>query len=552
MQPLKKEGWFADFDTRNYFWGTLEINSGKIIQLNETGKVRELNPKVDRMHPIILPGLVDAHVHIESSMVMPSRFAETASRFGTVATLSDPHEIANVLGLKGIRFMIKDAKNACIPIFFTAPSCVPATPFESAGAILEAAELEPLFKSRKIIALGEVMNYPGVISGVKPVMDKIRLAEKYGIPIDGHAPGLSGEELDQYIAAGIQTDHECFTLEEAEEKIGKGMKVLIREGSAARNFEALWPLIGKYPERVMLCTDDFHPDDLTEGHIDRLIRKGLSKGLSFFDLYRAASLNPISHYGLSVGTLKAKDPADFIVVDDLQTFHVVETWIKGEQIYGNDNVERKLPEIIPLNRFVARSVNPDELKVLGESGLYHLIKAWDGELITESRTVQLKDNEGIINSDPGRDLLKIVVINRYKNTIPSIAWIEGFGIRNGAIASSIAHDSHNLIAVGSDDENLTRSINLVIKNKGGISVCSDRYEDCLPLPVAGLMSVMGVKETGKRYREMTDKARSLGSLLQAPFMTLSFMALLVIPHLKIGDRGLFDGDRFCFIPLKAD
>lgn len=552
MQSLKIQGWFADFIARDFFQGVLEIHSGKIISITPTEKKRSDWPEIDILHPLILPGLIDAHVHIESSMVMPSRFAEMASRYGTVATVSDPHEIANVLGIEGIRLMIDDAKKAAFPICFTAPSCVPATPFESSGAILEAAELEPLFSGNEVYALGEVMNYPGVIQGVKAVMDKVRLAAKYGKPVDGHAPGVKGEELKRYISAGIHTDHECFALDEAEEKIEKGMKVLIREGSDAKNFEVLWPLISKYPDRVMLCTDDFQPDELAKGHIDRFIRRGLAKGLSFFDLYRAGCLNPVAHYGIPVGTLNAGDPADFIMVDDLREFHVLSTWIQGVPVFGPNAKTRKLPVIQELNRFEARPIHPDDLKIRGKAGLYHVISAYDGGLITEARKIQLTENEGVINCGLDQDILKIAVINRYKQAVPSVAWIQGFGIRQGAMASSIAHDSHNIIAVGTDDRTLARAINLVIKHKGGIAVCSDAFEDCLPLPVAGLMSVMSVEETGMRYRELTERVRSLGSQLQAPFMTLSFMALLVIPHLKIGDGGLFDSDSFRFISLRAE
>ncbi|MFH0761472.1 MAG: adenine deaminase [Bacteroidota bacterium] len=552
MQSLKLQGWFADFNARDFFLGIMEIDSGKIISITQTKEQRSNWPEIDILHPLILPGLIDAHVHIESSMVMPTRFAEMASRYGTVATVSDPHEIANVLGVEGIRLMIKDAKKAVFPICFTAPSCVPATPFESAGAVLEAAQLEPLFFNKEVYALGEVMNYPGVIQGVKEVIDKIRLAEKYGTPVDGHAPGVRGRELERYISAGIHTDHECFALDEAEEKVEKGMKILIREGSDAKNFEVLWPLISKYPDRVMLCTDDFQPDELAKGHIDRFIRRGLAKGLSFFDLYQAGSLNPVAHYGIPVGTLKEGDKADFILVDDLNEFHVLSTWIRGISIYGPDAEPIKLPDIQILNRFEAQPVNPDDLRILGKGGLFNVISAYDGGLITEAKKIQLTENKGVINYSLNRDILKIVVINRYEPAVPSVAWIQGFGIRQGAMASSIAHDSHNVIAVGTNDETLARAINLVIRNRGGIAVCSDTFEDCLPLPVAGLMSIMSVEETGRRYRELTERVRSLGSMLQAPFMTLSFMALLVIPHLKIGDGGLFDSDRFRFIPLRAE
>ncbi len=552
MSLIRIPGWFADFQARNFFMGVLEIQSGIIASITPTDDERTDWPRNSKEYPLILPGLIDAHVHIESSMVMPSRFAEMACRYGTVATVSDPHEIANVLGVEGIRLLIRDAKHAAFPICFTAPSCVPATSFETAGAILEAADLEPLFSGNEVCALGEVMNYPGVIQGVKAVLDKIHLANSYGKPVDGHAPGVRGEELRMYISAGVQTDHECVTLDEAEEKIGKGMKILIREGSAAKNFEELWPLIGKYPDRVMLCTDDFHPDELAKGHMDRLIRKGLARGLSFFDLYQAACMNPVFHYSIPVGMLQEGDSADFILVDDLQEFTVRETWIKGDPVFGPQIKARNAPTIQALNHFAAEPIQPNDLLIQGSAGRFHVIQAQDGELITKSILVQLSEKEGVITSDPSQDVVKIAVINRYEPAIPSVAWIKGFGIRQGAIASSIAHDSHNVIGVGTSDKALARAINLVIKHKGGISVCSDEFEDCLPLPVAGLISLMNVEETGERYRELTERVKFMGSQLKAPFMTLSFMALLVIPHLKIGDKGLFDSDQFKFIPLRAE
>ena len=545
------KGWFADLAKREFCKGCLKVTGRRIASISEEEKTRTLKPAIGSDMPLILAGLVDSHVHLESSMVMPSRFAEEASRYGTVATVSDPHEIANVLGLDGIRLMIEDAKKARIKMFFTAPSCVPATEKETSGARLKAKEMETLFKSKEVVALGEMMNYPGVIFGEEEVMEKIRMAKKYQYPVDGHAPGLIGKDLEQYIGAGISTDHECMSLKEAEEKISLGMKVLIREGSAARNFDALWPLIGTNPESVMLCTDDFHPDDLAEGHIDRLIRKGLQKGLDFFDLYQAASLNPIRHYHLNVGLLRANDPADFILVDDLDRFHVSSTWINGTRVAGEGASQSRLPEIIPVNRFEAQAVDPADLAVRGEEGMYRVIRAFDGELVTEHKIRKLTENQGYIMPDIRNDILKIVVINRYGPGVPSIGWIEGFGLKKGAMASSIAHDSHNLIAVGTDDKELSGAINLIIRNKGGISVFSENEGEILPLPVAGLMGMDTVTETGQKYRMLTEQARAMGSELKAPFMTLAFMALLVIPHLKIGDAGLFDGDRFSFVSLKA-
>jgi len=552
MNTFQVSGWFADFDRQNFYFGDMTIGSGRVTSIRETGTKRLNWKEREKARPLILPGMVDSHIHIESSMILPSRFAKQAVRFGTVATVSDPHEIANVLGLEGIGLMINDAANACLKIYFTAPSCVPATPLESAGAILNAENLEGLFSQGMVVALGEMMNYPGVLSGNHEVIAKINIAKRFGKPVDGHAPGLSGVLLDIYIGAGIQTDHECSTRSEAEEKISKGMKVLIREGSSARNFDNLVQLIDLYPSMVMLCTDDFHPDDLMNGHIDRLIRRGLSAGVNFFNLYRAASLNPVRHYQLPVGLLGEGDPADFIMVDGTDPFHVQATYINGVPVFRDGRVEAELPAVEPLNVFNAQPVVPSDLEIPGQSGLYRVIRAWDGELLTGSETAQLSAEDGVVQVDLMQDKLKIVVLNRYSPAKPAVGWISGFGIKKGAMASSIAHDSHNIIAVGTSDEEITEAINQIIHNKGGIAVTQSGQTEMLPLPVAGLMSTDEAEVVGLRYAELTDRVNRLGSSLKAPFMALSFMALLVIPHLKIGDKGLFDCDTFAFTDLKAD
>jgi adenine deaminase len=552
MKQLQVTGWFADFDRQNFYFGEMTIASGMVAGIRETGKNRLTWEERELAHPVILPGLVDSHVHIESSMLMPSRFAQQAIRFGTIATVSDPHEIANVMGLEGVELMMEDAEKACIKMFFTAPSCVPATAMETAGAVLRAEHLAGLFAENKVVALGEMMNYPGVLGGDPGVMEKIALAKSYGKPVDGHAPGLSGLPLEAYIGAGINTDHECSTMAEAEEKIAGGMKVLIREGSSARNFEQLFPLIDQYPEMVMLCTDDYHPDDLMDAHIDRLIRRGLDEGVNFFNLYRAASLNPVLHYRLSAGMLRPGDPADFIIAGGVDPFRVISTYINGEPIFHDGNVEASLPKLEAMNTFNALTVEPADLRINGETGTYRVIRAWDGELLTGSETAHLVAKKGVVECDPGRDILKIVVINRYFPAKPSIGWISGFGLTKGAMASSIAHDSHNIIAVGTSDAEIAEAINRIIGHKGGIAVTHEGVFGILPLPVAGLMTLDDAAIAGSRYAELTATVKEFGSSLKAPFMALSFMALLVIPHLKIGDKGLFNGDSFEFTDLKAD
>ena len=483
---------------------------------------------------------------------MPSRFGKQAIRFGTVATVSDPHEIANVLGLDGIGLMMEDAEKACIKIYFTVPSCVPATSLETAGAILKAKDLAKLFWDNRVVALGEMMNYPGVVNGDPEVMEKISLAKKFGRPVDGHSPGLAGSLLDTYIQAGIHTDHECSSMAEAEEKIAKGMKVLIREGSSARNFDQLYRLIDKYPGMVMLCTDDYHPDDLLNGHIDRLIRRGVAAGADFFNLYGAACMNPVAHYQLDMGILRPGDPADFIIASSVDPFQVIAVYINGVPLFRDGRVEVDLPAINPLNAFNALPVHPDDLKIHGPGGVYRIIRAWDGELITGSETAHLIVNDGVVQMNAGNDILKIVVLNRYKPAKPSIGFISGFGMRRGAMASSIAHDSHNIIALGTTDQEIAEAINLIISHNGGIAVADSGKNEILPLPVAGLMSAGDATGVGTRYAELTGLVKGLGSPLKAPFMTLSFMALLVIPHLKIGDKGLFNCDTFEFTDLKAD
>ncbi|MFA5815378.1 MAG: adenine deaminase [Bacteroidales bacterium] len=552
MRPFQLNGWFADFDRQNFYFGQLTIEEGRVEKIRETGGKRLTWEERELARPVILPGLVDSHVHIESSMLMPSRFAKQAIRFGTVATVSDPHEIANVLGLDGIGLMIKDAEKACIKIHFTAPSCVPATSLESAGAILKAENLTQLFAENKVVALGEIMNYPGVLAGDADVMGKISLAKRFGKPVDGHAPGLSGVPLDTYIQAGIHTDHECSSMSEAEEKISKGMKVLIREGSSARNFDQLYQLIDKYPGMVMLCTDDYHPDDLMNGHIDRLIRRGVAAGVNFFNLYRAASINPVNHYQLQAGMLRPGDQADFIIADGVDPFQVIATYINGEPLFRDGKVEVDLLPVDLLNAFHALPVIPADLAIKGQTGLYRIIRAWDGELITGSETAHLVAKHGAVEVDLKQDILKIVVLNRYMPAKPSVGWISGFGIKKGAMASSIAHDSHNIIAVGTSDAEIAEAINQIIFHKGGIVATQSGISEILPLPIAGLMSPDDAGEVGSRYAELTGFVNGLGSTLKAPFMTLSFMALLVIPHLKIGDKGLFNCDTFEFTDLKAD
>ncbi|MGR8979297.1 MAG: adenine deaminase [Gammaproteobacteria bacterium] len=500
-------------------------------------------------HPYLMPGFIDAHVHIESSMLTPSEFARIAVRHGTVAAVSDPHEIANVLGLEGVHFMLENGRQSPFKFLFGAPSCVPATPFETAGARLDCEQLETLFQKRDAAYLSEMMDYPGVLGNDPGVMAKLNLARRYGCKIDGHAPGLSGAAAARYAAAGISTDHECSTLEEAEDKIACGMHILIREGSAARNFDALHPLISRNPDKVMLCSDDKHPNDLAAGHIDKLAQRALAQGHSLFDVLKCASLNPIRHYGLPVGRLRVGDGMDAVLVKDLKTLRPLKTWLGG--YLAAENGQSLLPSFDPkpINCFNARKIQPVDLSITSQGELMRVIGVIDGELRTVERVLRPKIMNGKIVSDTGRDILMLAVVNRYRPEQPATAFIQGFGLRHGALASSVAHDSHNLIAAGVDAESICRAVNGIIDRKGGIAaVVDDRFE-CLPLPIAGLMSDKDGDFVAERYAGLDAIAKRMGSSLRAPFMTLSFMALLVIPELKLSDRGLFDSRTFQFTDL---
>ncbi len=531
-------------------YGTLRWQDGLITAI-------ELEGAEHPDAPYLSPGLVDAHVHIESSMLSPAEFARQAVRHGTVATVSDPHEIANVLGVEGVRWMLDSAAHAPCKIFFGVPSCVPATPFESAGASLEVGEMPALFDEPRIVALSEMMNFPGVLNADPQVMAKLALARERGYPIDGHAPGLHGAEARAYAAAGMSTDHECFTLEEARDKIAAGMLVQIREGSAARNFEALQPLISECPESVMLCSDDKHPDDLLGGHINRLAARAVALGHEPLTVLRCASLNPIRHYRLPVGILQPGEPMDAVLFADLSGFEALQTWVDGILVAEAGRAltaPHAANSVGTINRFAAKTVEAAALAVPAKGdGSIRVIVARDGELVTGEQHETPRIVDGLIEADPARDLLQLVVLNRYQaGAEPACAFARGFGFTRGALASTVAHDSHNIIAIGASRQELARAINAVVASGGGIAVCEGEEVQHLPLPVAGLMSSEPGEVVAEQYAALDRAARALGSPLRAPFMTLSFMALLVIPTLKLSDKGLFDGTRFAFIPLQAE
>lgn len=499
--------------------------------------------------PYLLPGFVDAHVHIESAMLTPCEFARLAVRHGTVAAVCDPHEIANVLGLTGVHYMLDNAKLTPFLFAFGAPACVPATEFETAGGRLEAEQLAELFQQPQVRCLSEVMNYPGVINQEPALLAKLALAKRLGLPIDGHAPGLMGEALQAYAAAGISTDHECQTLAEAEAKIALGMKILIREGSAARNFDALQPLISRYPQQVMFCSDDKHPDDLQQGHINHLVARAVALGHDVFDVLRCACLNPLQHYGLPAGRLQVGDRMDAVLVDDLHHFTPLKTWIAGQCVADQGISLLSIVKPQALNRFNARKIQPEDFKLADTGDKVRVIAVQDGELLTEQLSFKPHSQDGWLQPALADDVLWLLVLNRYQPAKPALAFIKGFGLRQGALASSVAHDSHNIVAVGTDAAALCQAVNALIESQGGIACVSQGRLSILPLPIAGLMSDADGDHVAQSYAELNRQAKRMGCPLRAPFMSLSFMALLVIPKLKLSDRGLFDGQRFAFTDL---
>jgi adenine deaminase len=533
-------GQYVDILKKHIYPATISVKNGII---------KSIEPTSEAPMQYLLPGFIDAHVHIESSMLIPSSFARLAITHGTIGTISDPHEIANVCGMEGVQYMIDNGKKVPFHFFFGAPSCVPATVFETAGAAINSKDVATLLANPDIYYLSEMMNFPGVLCKDEEVMKKIATAHKLGKPVDGHAPGLRGEDAQKYIEAGISTDHECFTIEEALDKLEHGMKILIREGSAAKNFEALYELIEDHPSMIMLCSDDKHPDSLVEGHINSLCARAVAKGIDPLLVLRAACINPVDHYKLPTGKMQVGDAANFILVEDLVSFKVNQTYIKGNLVAENGKSFIEAVSEKAINKFDAASIEENNIQIsLNEypqqEGKMAVVEAIDGQLITNKLWLSPKLEGDKIISNTESDVLKMVVYNRYYAAPPKMAFIKNFGFKNGAIASTVAHDSHNIIAVGVSDADIVKAINLVIKEQGGISCVSGNEIKVLGLPVAGLMSIEDPYKVATQYTAIDLMAKSLGSSLGSPFMTLSFMALLVIPHLKLSDKGLFDGDSF--------
>ncbi|MDM3860389.1 MAG: adenine deaminase [Aphanizomenon gracile PMC644.10] len=541
MKNLALAGNIVDVLHRTIFPGTIYIQDGQIQTIvQDQGQYSQY----------ILPGFIDAHVHIESSMLVPTEFARLATVHGTVATVSDPHEIANVLGLAGVEFMIDNAAQTPFKIAFGFPACVPATEFETAGAKLTVNDFRQLLK-HNVSYLSEVMNVPGVLADSPEMMDKIHLAQSLGLPIDGHAPGLVGTGLRKY-AAQITTDHECSTLNEALEKLALGMKIQIREGSAAKNFDALHSLIDSHAAHCMFCSDDKHPDDLVNGHINLLVKRAVALGHDVMNVLQIACVNPVQHYNLDVGLLQIGDSADLIVVDNLQDFTVLNTYCQGVLTAKSGSALLPSVPITPINKFITNQKQVTDFAIPAKGSTVRVITVTDGQLITGDKCVPAHIENGEVIADLEQDILKITVVNRYQDKPPSVALVQNFGLKRGAIASSVAHDSHNIVAVGTSDAEICAAVNALIQCHGGIAVAENNVVHVLPLAVAGLMSDGDGYEVAKKYAELNAGAKRLGSKLTAPFMTLSFMALLVMPDLKLSDQGLFSGKEFRFVSLWSD
>ena len=536
---MKVNGKLIDIHNREIYPAVISIADNKIESIERVLVADD---------SYILPGLIDAHIHIESSMLTPGSFALAAVSRGTTGVVSDPHEIANVLGTEGVKYMIEDAAKVPLKFWFGAPSCVPATSFESSGAVIGPDDIDMLLQMPEIMYLSEMMNFPGVINGDADVRRKIESAVKSGKPVDGHAPGLTGALLKKYIDSGISTDHECSSAEEAREKILRGMKILIREGSAARNLNALKDLFRTDPEKVMLCSDDLHPEMLMKRHLDIIIAELIAEDYNLFDVIRSCTLNPAVHYGLNAGLLRAGDPADFIRVGDFRRMDVIETWINGNIVFDRGRALFDYNGALHINHFNATPVNAESIKVKRDGTEMRVILAFDSELFTREIIYEAAHGD-IVSSDTAADVLKIVVKDRYRDLPPATAFIRGFGLKQGAFASSVAHDSHNIICIGVSDHDIVLAINEIVKINGGLAVVKGGKTESLPLPVAGIMSDEPVSSVAARYEALSSIVKAMGCGLSAPFMTLSFMALLVIPELKISDKGLFDVNKFGLVPL---
>lgn len=502
----------------------------------------------------VCPGFMDAHVHLESSMVQPSEFARAVVPHGTTTVVCDPHEIANVLGLDGVRYVLQASEGLPLQVYVMAPSCVPATHMETAGAELTAADIEQLWAYPRVIGLGEMMNFPGVLFRVPPVLDKIRAAG--GRPIDGHAPGLSGRDLNAYVAAGIRSDHESTELEEAREKLRRGMHLMIREGTTARNLHALLPVVTPANARFChFCTDDRHPDTLlAEGHIDDVVRKAIAWGLDPVMAVQMATINTAEYFGLrNLGAVAPGYRADLLILDDLEAVDIVQVYAGGQLVAesGDFLLERSQLPHVPVQPSVNVPLSAIDLRIPAAEGRARVIGVIPEQIVTEALRLEPAIEEGFVVSDPERDLLKIAVVERHRGTgNVGLGLVRGVGLERGAIASSVAHDSHNIVVVGTSDAEMKAAVAAVVEMGGGqVVLAGGEVQAACALPIAGLMSDRPLEEVQGQVEALTEAAHALGCTLPDPLMTLSFLALPVIPALKLTDKGLVDVNAFDFVPL---
>ncbi|MBO5152136.1 MAG: adenine deaminase [Methanobrevibacter sp.] len=571
---MKFTAYILDVLTSSVYPARITVEGGifkQIVPIMVDGET-----KVD-VEGLMLPGFIDSHIHIESSALTPAQFAKVAVMHGTTSVVCDPHEIANVSGIDGIEFMIENASTVPFNFYFSAPSCVPATSFETSGAVLNSDEIEYLLQKDEVVALGEMMNFPGVIHGDKEVLKKLELARKYKKPIDGHAPLVSGEDLDKYLEQYIVTDHECSNFQEAIEKKQKGMKIMVRDGSSAKNMEALFDFterinylknqesFGIIPSEVLerrihspifdfIVSDDKNSRDLINGHLNLSVKKAVELGIDIIKAIEMVTINPASHYNLDAGAIVTGARADFIIIDNIIDFNILKTYVAGECVYDGENVLFDAPDVETENRIDAPKKTAQDFDILfdGDECEVNVIECFNGELLTKKATAKLYVDNGKVMPSIYDDVLKISVVERYGHNNVANAFIKGFGLKKGAIASSIAHDSHNIIVIGYNSEDMAEAVNTVIENKGGIAVVSEDFSDSLPLPIAGLMSNEDAFVVAKKLRQLQKMAYALGCKMDSPFMTMAFMALLVIPSIKISDKGLFDGDNFEFMDVIID
>ncbi|HSR31150.1 MAG TPA: adenine deaminase, partial [Anaerolineae bacterium] len=528
----------------------IAIHDGQVVGLGEY-QARQV---VDLEQRFVAPGFIDAHVHLESLMVQPSEFALAVLPHGTTAVVCDPHEIANVLGLDGVRYMLDASEGLPLSVYIMAPSCVPATHMESAGARLTADDIEKLWAYERVLGLAEMMNYPGLLFRVPAVLDKIRSAGDR--PIDGHAPGLSGLDLNAYVAAGVRSDHECTDLEEAREKLRRGMHILIREGTTERNLHALLPLVTPQNARMChFCSDDRHPDTLLrEGHIDGIVRRAIALGLDPITAFQMATINTAKYFGLrNIGAVAPGYRADLLVLDNLEAVQLAQVYASGQLVADGGQALFSTSGMldVPTQPSVHVDLNALNLDIAAGEGSARVIGTIPDQVVTEDLRLIPTIENGRVVSDPGRDLLKIAVIERHHGTgNVGLGLVKGIGLKQGAIASSVAHDSHNLVVVGASDEGMRVAVAAIAEMGGGLVVVEGgQVRAACPLPIAGLISDHSVEEVRDQVEALTEAAHALGCTLPDPFMTLSFLALPVIPSLKLTDKGLVDVSKFDLVPL---